>query len=329
MLVLLMIVTLPESMANAEHAPAMASPVPAPSQYRLHIINNSGYYLQFDSKAGKLFSATWTSMVYMLNQDTLRDALQITPVDNNQAFSSPPTPDTLVEFVNKLGTSGFERPRARATIHWKTKRKLHNTLVRKKKATLILIPSIRFTKLIIFHLQRLHNFYPRPDSPLHLPTEEPVLGHLKFSAKMKRDVFGRDNTDELINNSVRGANDYAAYLEKVAKHQPKPKEKKRKPVSESSEDQPLAKRAKAGKSEEAIQQKVLEESLDICIPTPWGSSPSCGFRGETNTGKITDQLPECQGKGKEESRGGTSGTSFSLTFRTPKKKFPPPGLNNS
>ncbi|GJZ86322.1 hypothetical protein Tco_0657932, partial [Tanacetum coccineum] len=83
---------------------------------------------------------------FNLTQDTLRDALQITPVDNNRAFSSPPTPDTLVEFVNKLGypkevihlsnvttndmfqpwralttiinlclmgkTSGFERPRA-------------------------------------------------------------------------------------------------------------------------------------------------------------------------------------------------------------------------
>ncbi|GJW85573.1 hypothetical protein Tco_0158718 [Tanacetum coccineum] len=40
---------------------------------------------------------------FNLNQDTLRDALQITPVDNNRAFSSPPTPDTLVEFVNELG----------------------------------------------------------------------------------------------------------------------------------------------------------------------------------------------------------------------------------
>ncbi|GKB22119.1 retrovirus-related pol polyprotein from transposon TNT 1-94 [Tanacetum coccineum] len=61
----------------------------------------------------------------------------------------------------------------------------------KKKATLILIPSIRFTKLIIFHLRRLHNFHPRPNSPLHLPTEEPVLGHLKFSAKgSKHEIFG-------------------------------------------------------------------------------------------------------------------------------------------
>ncbi|GJU53419.1 hypothetical protein Tco_1227133 [Tanacetum coccineum] len=74
----------------------------------------------------------------------------------------------------------------------------------KKKATLILIPSIRFTKLIIFHLQRLHNFHPRPESPLHLPTEEPVLGHLKFSASSEAN---RDKVAETaeISTTNRGA----------------------------------------------------------------------------------------------------------------------------
>ncbi|GJT87979.1 hypothetical protein Tco_1069696, partial [Tanacetum coccineum] len=38
-----------------------------------------------------------------LTKDTLRDALQITPVDNNKPFSSPPTPDALINFVNDLG----------------------------------------------------------------------------------------------------------------------------------------------------------------------------------------------------------------------------------
>ncbi|GJS89072.1 hypothetical protein Tco_0771708 [Tanacetum coccineum] len=380
-------------------------------------------------------------------KNTLRDALQITQVDKNRAFSSPPTPDTLVEFVNKLGypkevihlsnvttndmfqpwralttiinlcltgkTSGFERPRApvlqilwgvvnRAHIDYaermweeftqsihtftEDKRNLAQHTLGKKKATLILIPSIRFTKLIIFHLQRLHNFHPRPESPLHLPTEEPVLGHLKFSAKgSKREVFGMTIPNELINDVIRGADYYDAYLEKVAKHQryiageelsdlespapkpvkptkqtkpkaieqptvsktttkqptvsktkakksrptpAKPQEKKRKPVSEPSEISPLAKRAKAGKvvkkrtvkrskqlvdefidegvpaakprfedTEEAILQKVLEESLTDAYPTQRGPLPPVVFR-ETDTGKH-QPLPEVPGKGKE------------------------------
>ncbi|GJU11678.1 hypothetical protein Tco_1134074 [Tanacetum coccineum] len=414
--------------------------------------------IRFDSKA-RSYRCQLDEQWFNLNQDTLRDALQITPVDNNRAFSSPPTPDTLVEFVNKLGypkevmhlsnvttndmfqpwralatiinlcltgkTSGFERPRAPAlqilwgivnrahidyaermweeftqSIHTFTedKRKLAQHTLGKKKATLILIPSIRFTKLIIFHLQRLHNFHPRPESPLHLPTEEPVLGHLKFSAKgSKREVFGMTIPNELINDVIRGADYYDAYLEKVAQHQryiageelsdpesptpkptkptkqakpkateqptvskskaktskpapAKPKEKKRKPVSEPSETQPLPKRAKAGKvakkrsvksskqlidefidegvptakpsledTEEAILQKVLEESLTDAYPTQRGPLPPVVIR-ETDAGKV-QPLPEVPGKGKEKV-GEEQAAQVLLHLQTTKKKSP-------
>nr|GFA12508.1 hypothetical protein [Tanacetum cinerariifolium] len=83
---------------------------------------------------------------FELTTDTLSDALQITHVNNNQAFTSLPSSDALINFVNELGypklvrnlsnvvtndmfqswralttiinlclagkTSGFERPRA-------------------------------------------------------------------------------------------------------------------------------------------------------------------------------------------------------------------------
>nr|GEZ29490.1 hypothetical protein [Tanacetum cinerariifolium] len=188
---------------------------------------------------------------FVLTKDTLREALQITPVNSNQAFAAPPTSKGLINFVNELGypklvrnlsnvvtndlfqpwralltiinlclmgkTSGFERPRApvlqilwgvvtRTNIDYagriweeftqsihtfiEDKRNLSWHTSGKKRATLIMIPSIQFTKLIIHHLQRRHMFHPRPDSPLHLPNEEPVLGYLKFSAKgTKREVF--------------------------------------------------------------------------------------------------------------------------------------------
>nr|GEU85217.1 hypothetical protein [Tanacetum cinerariifolium] len=89
----------------------------------------------------------------------------------------------------------------------------------KKKATLIVIPSIRFTKLIIYHLQRKHKFYPRLDSSLHLPNEEPVLRYLKFSAKeTKREFFGMPIPGSLITVDIQGASYYQEYLGKVAKH---------------------------------------------------------------------------------------------------------------
>nr|GEU38381.1 integrase, catalytic region, zinc finger, CCHC-type, peptidase aspartic, catalytic [Tanacetum cinerariifolium] len=90
----------------------------------------------------------------------------------------------------------------------------------KKNATLIVIPSVRFTKLIIYYLQSKHKFHPRPDSPLHLPNEESGIGYLKFSAKgTKREVFGMPISNELITADIQGKQYYKEYLEKVAKHQ--------------------------------------------------------------------------------------------------------------
>ncbi|GKB02242.1 monodehydroascorbate reductase [Tanacetum coccineum] len=234
-----------------------------------YVKNTGSYSCQLDEQ--------W----FDLKKDTLRDALQITPVDNNKPFSSPPTPDSLINFVNDLGypkvvrtlsvvvtndmhqpwralttiinlcltgkTSGFERPRApvlqilwgvvnRAHIDYaermweeftqsihsfvEDKKNLALHTQGKKKANPIVIPSVRFTKLIIHHLQSKHKFHPRPDSPLHLPYEEYVLGYLKFSAKgTKREVFGMPIPNDLITADIRGGQYYNAYLEKVAKHQ--------------------------------------------------------------------------------------------------------------
>ncbi|GKE61741.1 hypothetical protein Tco_1512108 [Tanacetum coccineum] len=128
----------------------------------------------------------------------------------------------------------------------------------------------------------------------------------------------------------------------------KPKEKKRKPVSEPSETQPLPKRAKVGKvtkkrtvksskqlvdeffdegvpaaqpsledTEEALLQKVLEESLTDAYPTQRGPLPPVVFR-ETDTGKF-QPLPEVPGKGKEKV-GEEQAAQVLLNLQTPKKK---------
>nr|GEV58940.1 hypothetical protein [Tanacetum cinerariifolium] len=228
--------------APAGQAPVMAPPMRTDDQILPHIrwvpIGKSNYYLDLDkSQSNPIYKIAW----FDLTKETLRDALQFTPVNNNQAFTSPPSSDALINFINELGypklvrnlsnvitndmfqpwralttiinlcltgkTSGFERPRASVLqILWGVvtqthidyveriweeftqsiytfiddKRNLAQHTSGKKKATLIVISSIRFTKLIIYHLQGKHKFHPRPDSPLHLPNEEPVLGYLKF-----------------------------------------------------------------------------------------------------------------------------------------------------
>nr|GEZ50664.1 hypothetical protein [Tanacetum cinerariifolium] len=154
--------------APAGQAPTMAPPVRTDDQILPHIrwvpIGKSNYYLDLDkSQSNPIYKiAFWDTVQYDksagcyrcqldeqcfdLTKDTLRDALQITLVNNNQAFISPPSSDALINFANELGypklvrnlsnvvtndmfqpwralttiinlcltgkTSGFERPRA-------------------------------------------------------------------------------------------------------------------------------------------------------------------------------------------------------------------------
>nr|GEW11912.1 hypothetical protein [Tanacetum cinerariifolium] len=353
----------------AGQAPIMAPPVHTDDQILPHIrwvpIGKSNCYLDVEKLQTnpiykiavdilkhinffRAFTASSTIPSIYIQQfwDTVRydkDALQITPVNENQSFTSPPSSDALINFVNELGypklvrnlsnvitndmfqpwtelttiinlcltgkTSWFERPRApvlqilwgvvtRAHIDyaeriWEEftqsihtfiddKRNLAQHTYGKKKATLIVIPSIRFTKLIIYHLQRKHKFHPRTDSLLHFPNEEPVLGYLKFSAKgTKREVFGMPIPGSLITTDIQGASFYQEYLAKW----PSIKVAEDVPVKEPRVD-----------DEEADVQRALEESMKSMYDVPWGPLPPVVIR-EPKFGKY-QPLPEVPGKGK-------------------------------
>ena len=87
----------------------------------------------------------------------------------------------------------------------------------KKWKSKSLIPSIRFTKLIILHLQQCHNLHPRPESSVHLASDEHCVGNLKFVAKgTDHEVFGMDIPEVLVSNNILEAPYYKSYLNKVA-----------------------------------------------------------------------------------------------------------------
>ncbi|GJR14274.1 hypothetical protein Tco_0796926 [Tanacetum coccineum] len=266
----------------------------------------------FDSKAGS-YKCQLDERWFNLTQDTLRDALQITPVDKNRAFSSPPTPDTLVD----LSIMG----------------------VPKDCHTLVNVTSLMTCSTV----HKLHHFHPRPESPLHLPTEEPVLGRLKFSAKgSKREVFGMTIPNELINDVIRGADYLCDGLtgkvtkalrptkqakpkateqptiskSKAKKSKPapaKPKEKKRKPVLESYEAQPPTKRAKAGKVTKKRSVKSLKQLVDEFVNE---GVPAAKPSLEDTKEAILQKVP---GKGKEKV-GEEQAAQVLLNLQTLKKK---------
>nr|GEZ90143.1 E-beta-farnesene synthase [Tanacetum cinerariifolium] len=199
------------------------------------------------------------------------------------------------------------------------KRNLSRHTSGKKRATLVMIPSIRFTKLVIHHLQRMHRFHPRPDSSLHLSNEEPVLGYLKFSAKgTKREIFGMPIPGRLITANIREASYYQEYQENVANHRgflagetgstqdfPAPKQAKlaRKPQPQEQLTSPLKPKglnvallAKHASPEVLQSLWAVEESMKDTYALPKGPLPPVVTK-EPESGKY-QPLPEVPGKGK-------------------------------
>nr|GEZ60344.1 hypothetical protein [Tanacetum cinerariifolium] len=326
--------------------------------------------VRYDKTAG-CYKCQLDEQWFDLTKDTLRNALQITPVNNNNAFSSPLSSDALINFVNNLGypkvvrnlsnvvtndmfqpwralttiinlcltgkTSTFERPRASVLqILWGVVNRTHIDYVEriweefaqsihtfieekknlahhthgKKKAALIVISSIRFTKLIIYYLQRKHKFHSRPDSLLHLPNEEPVLGYLKFSAKgTKREVCGMHIPGNLIKADIQGyqkskpsapkADLRPPITKPASSQQPEPKPTPAKSQGKKREfvDEGIPEKEPRVDDEEADIQRALEESLKSVYDAPRGPLPLVVIR-EPESGKY-QPLPEVQGKGKE------------------------------
>nr|GEV01692.1 hypothetical protein [Tanacetum cinerariifolium] len=289
----------------------------------------------YDKKA-RCYMCQLDEQWFVLTKETLREALHITPVNNDQAFAAPPSIDGLIDFVNQLG----------------------------------------YPKLVRNLSNRRDRFHLRPDSPLHLANEEPILRYLKFSTNgTKREVFEMPIPGSLITVEIQQASYYREYLAKVAQHgrylagetggiqdppapkatqpakKPKttapkahsrpsvsipvrsaqpaptsslanPQENKRKQAAETSDKPPKEKKSKHGwvskkrsrknveaskteevptvepqvADEDAEYQKVLEESIKDAYALPRGTLPPVVIR-EPESGKY-QPLPEVPGKGK-------------------------------
>nr|GEU66115.1 hypothetical protein [Tanacetum cinerariifolium] len=222
--------------APADQTPIMAPPTRTDDQILPHIkwvpIGKSKCYLDVEkSQSNPIYKIAFGDIVrydktagcykcqldeqwFDLTKDTLIDALQITPVNNNKAFSSTTSSDALINFVNDLGYPKVVRNLSNVVTNdmfqlWRTLTTIINLCLTGK--------TLGFERP---RAPRKHKFHPRPDSLLHFPNKEPVLGYLKFSAKgTKREVFGMPIPGNLIIADIQGEPYYQEYLEKVAKHQ--------------------------------------------------------------------------------------------------------------
>ncbi|GKC45418.1 hypothetical protein Tco_1063140 [Tanacetum coccineum] len=358
--------------APAEQAPAMAPPAHIDEQILPRIrwvpIEKSNCYIDMErSQSNPIYkiavdilmqtnffrafvaSSTIPSNLY----STVLGHYSITPIDSNNAFSSPPTLDALIKLVNNLGylkvvrhlsdvvtndmfqpwralttiinlcltgkTSGFERPRAPVLqILWGVINRAHIDYAERmwEEFTQSIHTFIEDKKNLAQHTQgkKKATLIVILGSPLHLPNEEPALGYLKFSSKgTKWEVFGMPIPNDLITDDIRGKQYYNDYLEKVAKHQ----------IYLAGEDlaldaaksPSLAKRSKAGRVSKKRKLQLRDEFIDEGVPA---TEPRIDDE-EAIMQKVLEE--KVQGKGKEKV-GEEQAAQVLLNLQTPKKKNP-------
>ncbi|GJZ50071.1 hypothetical protein Tco_0604261 [Tanacetum coccineum] len=220
---------------------------------------------------------------------------------------------------------------------------------RKKKTAHLLIPNVRFTKLIIHHLKNKHNIHPRTGLALHYLHEENILNILRYVRKDGREIFGMPIPDALLTDAIKSAPYYSIYLENVTEYQrylneehdkaddkslepassqlPKPtptptesskkdQGKKRKLVMESTDAPSPAKRSKVGKVTKKLMPKTSLQLVDEVV-NEGGPARPVVIR-EPDSGRI-QPLPEVQRKGKEKVVEEQVAHGL-LTLQTPKPK---------
>nr|GEX78627.1 E-beta-farnesene synthase [Tanacetum cinerariifolium] len=187
-----------------------------------------------------------------------------------------------------------------------------------------------------------HKFHPRPDSPLHLPNEEPVLGYLKFSAKgTKKEVFGMPIPGSLITADIQETSYYQEYLAKVAKHQrylagetggdldsptPKPTKttRKPKPMAPKAHLRPSVSKPVSSTQTEPTSTPAKPQGKKRKLTIKISDKPSKAIKsrhGFVSKKMEAYQHPEVPRKGKENVIEEQVARDL-LNLQTPKKKSP-------
>ncbi|GKE72421.1 hypothetical protein Tco_1534462, partial [Tanacetum coccineum] len=99
---------IPANDVPAEQAPAIAPPTRTDDQilpFRKWVpVGKSNYVLDVLKSQGiQSSSCQLDEQWFNLHKDILRDALLITPIDDNNPFVAPPSSDAVIDYVNTLG----------------------------------------------------------------------------------------------------------------------------------------------------------------------------------------------------------------------------------
>nr|GEU94700.1 retrovirus-related Pol polyprotein from transposon TNT 1-94 [Tanacetum cinerariifolium] len=306
-----------DKMAN-ENVPALA-PTRSDDQILPFAASNT---LTYEAKTGA-YSFQLDETRFVLDTNLLRDALEITPIDQAYHFVSPPSGDAIMNFVNQLGYTEVIHFMSRMAVNnlyqpWRAILSMINQCLTGKTSGhdrprypvlqmfwgIFMSTNVDYAELLweefvqaiqTFLTDKVNLGSPTKKDKKDKPHEDFRLGNLKFVPKGKIDeVFGMPITDELILNNIRNAPYYNTYLEMVAKHDRKVAAEKEGNKKTASAKQPKSKPA-IKKSSKLAPAPKLKATKEIPSKASTAKPPKLKPVKEKST-KTT--LPKQAGKGE-------------------------------
>ncbi|GJR77536.1 hypothetical protein Tco_0089901 [Tanacetum coccineum] len=292
------------------------------------VLSDSGLMKMLDSGLLRAYSFELDETQFVLDANLLREALDITPIDQAHLFVSPPSGDAIMDFVNELGYT--------EVIHFVSRMAVNNMYPALESNIVydqLMSPQANFwawnRPQISSSSDALGNYYNTDSAEMggtrnvmerklqvcservelnkfnqernsgkskvgtflfHLVEEDLRLGNLKFVSKGEVDeVFGIPIPNEPISNNIRNAPYYSAYLEMVAKHDQK--------VTAEKEGKKKTASAKQPKSKSAIENSV--KPTPVAKPKPAKEKPSKPSTAKPPKPKPAKPTPlQKTGKGK-------------------------------
>ncbi|GKA88739.1 hypothetical protein Tco_0810503 [Tanacetum coccineum] len=247
-----------------------------------------------------------------MHKDILRDALDITPSNDNNPFVALPLSDIVIEYVNTLGYPCTLRNVSAMSV---------NALYQPWRAILSMINMCLTSKTAGY------------DRPRHLnlaiasrgkkKTAHLLIPNVRYVGNDSREIFGMPKPDALLTDAIKSAPYYSSYLEHVTEYQrylneehDKEDDKSPEPAS-SQPPKPTPTPTESSKKDHGKKRKLL--SLKEQGERTQGPAHPVVIK-EPDSGRI-QLLSEVQGKGKKKVAKEQAAHDL-LTLQTPKPKNP-------
>nr|GEV55213.1 retrovirus-related Pol polyprotein from transposon TNT 1-94 [Tanacetum cinerariifolium] len=292
--------------------------------------------LTYEAKTGA-YNFQQNETRFVLDANLLRDALEITPIDQAHQFGSPPSGDAIMDFVNQLGYTEVIHFVSRMAVSnlyqpWRAILSMINQCLtgktfghdRPKYPVLqmlwgiIMSTNVDYAELLWEEFVQAIQTFLTDKANLGSPTKKGRkdkphvilfylrLGNLKFVPKGEVDeVFGMTIPNELISNNIRNE----GTKKTASAKQPKPMpaiEKSTKPTPAPKLKATKERLSKASTAKPPKPKPAKEKSTKTTPPQKSEPEPKLEHQGKGDKDdmelaiqmKATQPLPVVEGKGK-------------------------------